>query len=853
MTEEYTPKNSGPLAYLGSRLIDNGYSIVPIAVGKKAPGFDNWSKIRSTKPQLEEWITSGHRQSGAGILTKHTPAVDIDVRNEAIALEAEEKAREIFGDAPLRIGMAPKRLLVFRTDSPFRKMRSNKYEDEWGDLHQIEILGDGQQFVAYHTHPDTGKPYRWPDEKLDEKGKTVKRGGPLTINAHELTDITIEQCEAFIEWFEQRAAKESDWKVVKKRRDSDLAAIDSSNPFLEDTRAIDISEEELRNRLMMVPNPDDYDTWIQVGMALHHQFDGSDDGMDMWNEWSETADNYDKDALERRWADFAIEGKKRAPITARFILRLSKEAAAESAAALTMKLRDNFANAKDKAQWDKARDESREAEIDHLSRMALATLAKERLDSIMSTKTPLSEVKKAIAYSPKNGEDKPGWIEPFVYDVSDDRFYDTDRKFSATQQGFNAMFDRKAMTKKDVLDGKSAPTSTASALALNLYRITVVNGRRYEPGADKIFYREDGVFANTYPEHEIPELPEKLLPRDKVAIKRVKAHVRHLLEKPEERRLLVDWLSWVVQNPGQHANWSILLQGVEGDGKSFFGMLLRAVMGVSNVQMLNAHILESPFTDWVVGQCVTCIEEVRLIKATNKYELLNRIKPFITNDIIEVHPKGKPTYDAKNTTSYLLFSNFRDALPLDDDGRRYCVMFSQWQRKDKLDAFKDENPDYYQELYDTLSESPGALRKWLLEWEQDPSFRPKGDAPTTDAKRYMIRQAQPEFIQNVFDIIAEDSEPLISSDLIDGVRLHEVMIERGMEVPTNKAFGSMLSRYRFECIGRVKIAGESRTYYSREPEMFQIRDPGGIVLIDTMKVRKFLKDRVQKSDDADEL
>ena len=69
MSEEYTPKNSGPLAHLGSRLIDNGYSIVPIAVGKKAPGFDGWSKVRSTKPQLDEWITSGHRQSGAGILT----------------------------------------------------------------------------------------------------------------------------------------------------------------------------------------------------------------------------------------------------------------------------------------------------------------------------------------------------------------------------------------------------------------------------------------------------------------------------------------------------------------------------------------------------------------------------------------------------------------------------------------------------------------------------------------------------------------------------------------------------------------------------------------------------------------
>lgn len=852
MTDEYTPKNSGPLAYLGSRLIDNGYSIIPIAVGKKAPGFDGWSKTRSTKPQLDEWITSGHRQSGVGILTKYTPAVDIDVLNEEIALEAEAKAREIFGDAPLRIGRAPKRLLVFRTETPFRKMRSNKYQDEWGELHQIEILGDGQQFVAYHTHPDTGLPYTWPAEKIKD-GKTVVAGGPLTINANDLLDISQEQCQAFIDWFEARAAEESDWKIVKKRRNGELADIDLDNPFLEDSNAVDISEDELRNRLMMVPNPDDYDTWISVGMALHHQYDGSDDGLDLWKEWAETADNYDADGCERRWADFAIDGKHRSPLTARFILKLSKEAAAESTVALTLKLRDLFSSAKDLLDWNKAAETAKSAEVDSLARSALATLAKERLDVINQSKTPLSEVKKAIAYSPSKGEKTPGWATPFVYDTTDDRFYDTDRKFSTTAQGFNAMFDRKAMTKKDLLDGKTTPTSTASALALNVFKITVVNGRRYEPGADKIFHRVDGIFANTYPEHEIPELPEELLPRDKAAIKRVKKHVAHLLEKPEERRLLVDWLSWVVQNPGKHVNWSILLQGVEGDGKSFFAFLLRAVMGVSNVQMLNAHILESPFTDWVVGQCVTCIEEVRLIKATNKFELLNRIKPFITNDVIEVHPKGKATYDAVNTTSYLLFSNYRDALPLDDDGRRYCVMFSRWQRKDKLDAFLAEDPDYYERLYATIASCAPALRKWLLEWEQLDTFKPKGNAPTTDAKKYMIRMAQPEFIQNVFDIISEGNEPLISNDLIDGVKLVEVMMDAGYDVPGNKAVGAMLSRYRFESIGKVRVGGEFRTYYTRDPEMFQYRDADGGIHVDTDKVRKFVKSASPKIDEDEEL
>jgi hypothetical protein len=281
---------------------------------------------------------------------------------------------------------------------------------------------------------------------------------------------------------------------------------------------------------------------------------------------------------------------------------------------------------------------------------------------------------------------------------------------------------------------------------------------------------------------------------------------------------------------------------------------MRAVMGVSNVQMLNAHVLESSFTDWLVGQCLTCIEEVRLINAHNKYEVLNKVKPNITNHIIEVHPKGKAPYNAVNTTSYLFFSNFRDALPLDDDGRRYCILFSQWQRKDKLDAFKRENPDYYEDLYSTIETSAPALRKWLLEWEQDESFKPYGDAPATDAKRYMIRQAQPQFIQDLYDLIAEKVDPLISFELLDGTRMIDTLMERGLEVPGNKAVGSMLSRHRFESLGKIRVGGEVRTYYTRDLDMFQSVDADGCVNVDNSKVRKYVEAaKASMPDDDDEL
>ena len=52
----------------------------------------------------------------------------------------------------MRVGRWPKRLLVYRTLEPFPKLK----------IPGLEILGAGQQFVAFGVHPDIGQPYDWP-------------------------------------------------------------------------------------------------------------------------------------------------------------------------------------------------------------------------------------------------------------------------------------------------------------------------------------------------------------------------------------------------------------------------------------------------------------------------------------------------------------------------------------------------------------------------------------------------------------------------------------------------------------------------------------------------------------------
>lgn len=45
--------------------------------------------------------------------------------------------------------------------------------------------------------------------------------------------------------------------------------------------------------------------WIRVGMALHHEYDGEEDGFDLWNEWSSYGSKYPGDeGLRTQWDSF---------------------------------------------------------------------------------------------------------------------------------------------------------------------------------------------------------------------------------------------------------------------------------------------------------------------------------------------------------------------------------------------------------------------------------------------------------------------------------------------------------------------------------------------------------------------
>lgn len=810
----------GFLARYGADLIDAGYDIIPIKRGTKIPPFLGWEKIRATKRTLNEWLDDGFGKHGVGLIAANTPGVDIDVLDEELARYMEEWVHDNVAMAPVRVGLAPKRLLLFRCDEPFPKVNSQVFLDEDGTKHKVEILGDGQQFVCFHIHPDTNKPFTW-----------LYNDGPLVTDHDDLPTLSHAQAKAIVDEFEKQAY-ERGWEPKRgnAKRNSDrstdrprvISSRGGRDMFLEDSRKTDISDEELREKLMLVPAQDDYDGWLQIGMALYHQYDGGEEGLDLWHDWSELVygDEYDAKEIDDKWkkAKLQIDGKGRAPVTARLIIKLAKEGEEDAAAKAFDEIKDELARVQDVPQLKRVAERVKKMEFDVPTREALIGKLQERFKAITGSTLDKRKARDMVRHE-STIEETPKWLEDWMYLKSEDKFFNSRTGEMITQSAFNTAHARYLLTKQDVAEGKAMPERLPAHFASNIVQVPILSGKRYMPGMDNVFTMDGLRYANTYTEVCLPEVPETLSKVDKRNIEIVKAHFTHLFPDQREARILLDYIAFIVQNPGQRKRWAVLLQGTEEDGKTFFAMLLGAVLGSSNVRMVGPKTVQTDFNGWAEGQQVVFIEEIRL-HGHNRYDVLNQVKPLITNDVIEIHRKGVDPYNIPNMASYLLATNFRDALPLNENDSRYFVLFSRFQTKVALKAFKAQNPDYYSDLYGALADSPGALRGWLLEHEIGPEVRSGGRAPESRAKEYMAMMAKPEEQQAVEDLLDTSMRFDISRVLLSATDLTELIYNMDVEIPKTAALNKMLSEMGFTFVGRVKIDGRRRRFWSMEPERF---------------------------------
>lgn len=162
------------------------------------------------------------------------------------------------------------------------------------------------------------------------------------------------------------------------------------------TPKLGLSTDEITRLLSALPEDLDYDTWVKVGMAVHHETDGK--GFALWDAWSRLSPKYTTEKYgSDRWRSFGRAGGG-APVTMGFVRRMADEHVGrekyEAAQEWKRKLRDCHDEYELREKLcAKVRKDSSLSDID---RESLAQVVQTALRDL-GTKLPIAECRALVA------------------------------------------------------------------------------------------------------------------------------------------------------------------------------------------------------------------------------------------------------------------------------------------------------------------------------------------------------------------------------------------------------------------------------------------------------------------------
>lgn len=630
---------------------------------------------------------------------------------------------------------------------------------------------------------------------------------------------------------------------------------------------LDITDQEVDAALDLLPAEGlDYDEWIGVGLSLWHQYRGDtgDAGFGRWLRWSEKSSKHNANGMRKKWKS---GGGRSQPLTMASVLSkiggLSRvrddldymfddESATQSDNALTTNT-PKPSGILDHVQklCEKANEVDSLEDYDAL-KQTLLRIPEARLgadyrgmiaDEVYTSwgkgaGLTKADIKKALTPTSKRGaiirddvdrsamteadcwdSKKPEWLKGWVFDETDAEFIQIDTGHAIKREAFRMKFDREVECETHEVD--------AVTLSSKFYPIPTVTSRMYWPGQGRIFqdaaggrnylnsWQSGGGSAITPADPDSFEVGDDSL--NGQACEVFLEHLNRTIADERERRLVLDWIAFVYSKPGARVRWALLLWGIEGNGKSYFHNLLTKLMG-QDAREIAASIIEERFTDWAEGCRVIGIEEIR-VSGTNKWRTLDKMKPFISNDQIQIEGKGSKARTVPNFASYMLFTNHADAIPIGDGDRRYFVVFTKHRTRDEL--YDEHNgPEgvkaYFKRLFDVSMAGAAGIARMLLDHEYSDEFDPHGRAPDSIGKEEMRLMHITDDDDALFDALEKFHGPYINEKIIDITQLREdCEMDGEIELPNTTALSHKLVEKGYSKLGRVKTRKKLRTVWYR--------------------------------------
>lgn len=309
--------------------------------------------------------------------------------------------------------------------------------------------------------------------------------------------------------------------------------------------------------------------------------------------------------------------------------------------------------------------------------------------------------------------------------------------------------------------------------------ITIVHDLTYEPSSDEALVERDGlIWLNTYRAPAIEVVRGDASPLEEF--------LAYLIPNDAERTHLLRVMAWTIRNPGEKVRHAILIRSEhQGIGKSMLAGIWSALLGASNSRTVSSEEIASDYQGFLQECLLNVVEELALGSGRQFY---NRMKDWITGDLVRVNEKHLARREWRNLVTFLIFTNLKIPILVEDKDRRIFMIDTPAEPR---------SDDYYLEFASWWKSNLGVVRAYFEDVDlQD--FNPYAPPPFTEAKRLLIADSRTD-LEKDLGLAIQDRSGVFSRDLMT---LDEVEKELGRSM-TGKSKTQLTAA--LNAVGAIKL------------------------------------------------
>ena len=286
-------------------------------------------------------------------------------------------------------------------------------------------------------------------------------------------------------------------------------------------------------------------------------------------------------------------------------------------------------------------------------------------------------------------------------------------------------------------------------------------------------------------------------------------HLAVIFPVENDRKILIEYLAHNAKYPGYKIPWAPLVQSTEGTGKTIFKDLISRMFGGVYTHEPNAMELVasgSKFNAWMRAKLMIFVDE---IKVDERRDMIEVLKPMISEKEIEIQSKGHDQEKEDNYANWFFASNYKDAIPINKNARRFSIFYSALQSYDDV-LRAGMGGSYFPELYAWLEGDGYAIViNYLLNYPIERGAIPMR-APETSSTIEALRQSRGPIEQIIIDAV-EDEIPGFKGGFISSIAaMNRIKLNH------SRPFAASTLGRILESLGYVVIGRAERSYFQED-------------------------------------